>query len=487
MSTGIGVALLFGNLGPCGLLTRALGLLSCRLVGVLGLGSSIGGCLEGLVVDGLGVGVGLGLRLRRALCRGATAAAGTDIGGIGIGRCGSLGGRSVLDRSIGRGRGLGRHRCALSSSCCGSGFLGLNIRLGLAAATMRAQSRINGGNLAGLSVHDGLSGGSALPFRRTSRSCSDLRSRLLGGLLHLGCRTATRARCRLLGRLLGNRSLGGDRRGKLSQCRGLALGSATAGANNLGLADLCQCTGLRDLIGNRGRRIGGSGPLHARGARRATLGLCGLLAVRSRFGHTTRTLGLSGRNLLASNECGGRGGLRRLGSRDLRRRWYHGLVRRNRCSGSRLRRRYFIFLLLIRHSVCSTFFSSPAITCSLHIPSGRLNSLAPSKKRRASLICIEMIASYTQRKCNTTAATCNLVIGDVHKRLVKRDTLALRRLQMMRLGSKSMASGFAAPRNVPIYYAYPWTPDHTLVFSETASPLPAVLILRFSAWFGVRT
>lgn len=163
------------------------------------------------------------------------------------------------------------------------------------------------------------------------------------------------------------------------------------------------------------------------------------------------------------------------------------LVQRNRCSGSGLRRRYFVFLLLIRHSVCSTFFSSPAITCSLHIPSGRLNSLAPSKKRRAPLICIEMIASNTQRKCNTTAATCNLVIGDVHKRLVKRDTLALRRLQMMRLGSKSMASGFAAPRNAPIYYACPRTPDHTIVFSETASPLPAVLILRFSAWFGVRT
>ena len=358
---------------------------------------------------------------------------------------------------------------------------------------MRAQSRVNGGNLVGLSGHDGLSGGSILPCRGTSRSFSDLRSRLLSGLLRLGCRTATRARRRLLGHLLGSRSLIGRRsleyarHGKLGQCRGLALGSATPGAHYLGLADLCQRTGLRDLIGNGGRRIGGSGPLRARGARRATLRLCGLLAVHSRLGHTTRALGLGGCSLLASNGRGRRGGLRRLRSRDLRRRGHHGLVRRNRCSGSRLRRRYFVFLLLIRHSVCSTFFSSPAITCSLHIPSGRLNSLAPSKKRRAPLICIEMIASNTQRKCNTTAATCNLVIGDVHKRLVKRDTLALRRLQMMRLGSKSMASGFAAPRNAPIYYACPRTPDHTLIFSETASPLPAVLILRFSAWFGVRT
>ena len=262
---------------------------------------------------------------------------------------------------------------------------------------MRAQSRINGGNIAGPSGHDGHSGGSVLPCRRTSRSFSDLRSRLLDGLLCLGCRTATRARRRLLGRLLGSRSLGDAWCSKLSQCRGLALGSATAGTHNLGLADLCQCTGLRDLIGNGGRSIGSSGPLRARGAYRSTLGFCGLLAVRSKFGHATCALGLSGCSLLASNGRGGCSGLRRLGNRDLRRRGHRGLVRRNRCSGSRLRRRYFVFLLLIRHSVCSTFFSSPAITCSLHIPSGRLNSLAPSKKRRASLICIEMIASNTQR------------------------------------------------------------------------------------------
>ena len=376
MVAGFGVALLLGTLGPRGLLARALGLLSCRLVDVLGLGSGIGVCLGGLVVDGLSL--SLDLRLRRALCRGATAAAGTDIGGLGSGRCGSLGGRSVLDRGIDRGRRLGRHRCALGSSCCGSGFLGLNIRLGLAATTMRAQSRINDGNLVDLSVHDGLSGGSALPCRRTSRSFSDLRSQLLDGLLRLGCRTATRARCRLLGRLFGSRSLGGDRRSELSQCRGLALGSATAGTHNLGLANLRQCTGLRDLIGNGGRSIGGNGALRARGARRTTLGLFGILAVRSRLGQTTRALRLSGSSLLASNGRGGRGGLKRLGSRDLRRRGKHGLVRRNRCSGSRLRRRYFVFLLLIRHSVCSTFFSSPVITCSLHKPSGRLNSLAPS-------------------------------------------------------------------------------------------------------------
>ena len=138
MGAGIGVALLLGSLCPRGLLARTLGLLSCRLVDVLGLGSGIGGSLGGLVLDGLGLGVDFGLRLRRALCRGATATAGADIGGLGIGRCGSLGGRSVLDPGIGRGRRLGRHRCTLGSSCCGSGFLGLNIRLGLAAATMRA-------------------------------------------------------------------------------------------------------------------------------------------------------------------------------------------------------------------------------------------------------------------------------------------------------------------------------------------------------------
>ena len=267
---------------------------------------------------------------------------------------------------------------------------------------MRAQSRVNGRNLVGLGRCNGIHGGSTLPCRRASRSLSNLRSRLLGGL-RLGCRTTTCARSRLLGRLLGSRSpvsrrhLRGDRCCKLGQRSRLALGSATAGAHHLGLADLCQRTGLRDLIGNGRRSIGGSGPLRTRGARRATLGLCGLLAVRSRLGHTTRTLGLSGCSFLASNGRGGRGDLRRLESRGLRRRGHHGLVRRNRCSGSRLRRRYFVFLLLIRHSVCSTFFSSPAITCSLHIPSGRLNSLAPSKKRRAPLICIEMIASNTQR------------------------------------------------------------------------------------------
>ena len=250
---------------------------------------------------------------------------------------------------------------------------------------MRTQSRVNGGNFVGLNGRNGLGRGSALPCCRTNRSLNDLKGRLLGRLLRLGCRTATRARSRLLDRLLGNRSLvgrrclGSNRCRKLGQCRGLALGSATAGAHNLGLADLRQRTGLRDLIGNGHRSIGGSGPLRARGARRAALGLCGLLAVRSRLGHATRTLGFSGRSLLASSWRGRRNGRRRLRSRSLSRRGRHDLVRRNRCSGSGLRRRYFVFLLLIRHSVCSTFFSSPVITCSLHIPSGRLNSLTPSK------------------------------------------------------------------------------------------------------------
>ena len=29
-----------------------------------------------------------------------------------------------------------------------------------------------------------------------------------------------------------------------------------------------------------------------------------------------------------------------------------------------------------------------------------------------------------------------------------------------------MVSGFAAPRNASIYYAYPQTPDHTLFFQK---------------------
>ncbi len=51
-----------------------------------------------------------------------------------------------------------------------------------------------------------------------------------------------------------------------------------------------------------------------------------------------------------------------------------------------------------------------------------------------------------------------------------------------------MASGFAVSRNAPIYYACPRTPDHTLVLSKTASPLPAVLYrtLRYGSGYAAK-
>ena len=175
----------------------------------------------------------------------------------------------------------------------------------------------------------------------------------------------------------GGRRLGHRRSCKLGQSRGLALGSTTAGAHHLSLANLRQRTCLRDLIGNRRRGVSCNGALGARRARGTALGLGDLLAVSGRLGRAARELGLCRSSLLTSCRRRRRSSLRRLGSRGLRGR--RDLVRRNRCSGSGLRRRYFVFLLLIRHSVCSTFFSSPVITCSLHKPSGRLNSLVPFK------------------------------------------------------------------------------------------------------------
>ena len=262
---------------------------------------------------------------------------------------------------------------------------------------MRAKSGIDNGNLVGLGRCCRLRGLLTLPYHRTSRSFTGLLSRLLSILLRLG-RTTTRARSRLLGRLPRDRGLGGrrrlgdDRRCKLGQCRGLALGSTATGTHNLSLADLRQRAGLCNLIGNRRGGIG-NGALGSRRAHGATLGLVGLLAVSGGLRRTARALGLYGRgilfggrgNSLASgrrdllSRCGRRrrSGLGGLRSRSLHRRRHHDLVQRSRCSGSG-RRRYFVFLLLIRHSVCSTFFSSPVITCSLHKPSGRLNSLAPS-------------------------------------------------------------------------------------------------------------
>ena len=377
------ISLLLGGLGLSGLLTTALGLLGCRLFDVLGLGGIsryIGGRLGGI----LGRALLGGLSLGRALSSGATAATGTDVGGLGIGGSG-LGSRSILDGCIGSGCRLGGRRSIPSGGGCGCGLLCLDEGLGLATATVRAQSRIDNGNFAGLDRHSGLSRRCALPCRGTDRSLSELGGYLFRNLLGLSSRAAACARCRLLGRQVGGRGLGHRRSCKLGQSRGLALGSTTAGAHHLSLANLRQRTCLRDLIGNRRRGVSCNGALGARRARGTALGLGDLLAVSGRLGRVARELGLCRSSLLTSCRHGllsrhrhrRRSSLRRLRSRGLRGR--RDLVRRNRCSGSGLRRRYFVFLLLIRHSVCSTFFSSPVITCSLHKPSGRLNSLVPFK------------------------------------------------------------------------------------------------------------
>ena len=312
------------------------------------------------------------------------AATRTDVGGLDIGGSG-LGSRSILDGRVGGGCRLGGRRSIPSGCSCGCGLLGLDEGLGLATATVRAQSRIDNGNFAGLDRRSGLNRRCALPCRGADRSLSELGGYLIGNLLGLSSRATACARYRLLGRLVGDRGLGGGRRlghrrsCKLGQSRGLALGSTTAGAHHLSLANLRQRTCLRNLIGNRRRGVSCNGALGARRARGTALGLGDLLAVSSRLGRAARTLGLCRSSLLTSCRHGllSRCSLRRLRSRGLRGR--RDLVRRNRCSGSGLRRRYFVFLLLIRHSVCSTFFSSPVITCSLHKPSGRLNSLVPFK------------------------------------------------------------------------------------------------------------
>ena len=379
-----GISLLLGRLGLSGLLTTALGLLGRRLFDVLGLGGisrCIGGRLGGILGRTLLGSLGLG----RALSSSTMAATRTDVGGLDIGGSG-LGSRSILDGRVGSGCRLGGRRSIPSGGGCGCGLLCLDEGLGLATATVRAQSRIDNGNFAGLDRRSGLNRRCALPCRGTDRSLSELGSYLIG----LSSRATACARYRLLGRLVGDRGLGGGRRlghrrsCKLGQSRGLALGSTTAGAHHLSLANLRQRTCLRDLIGNRRRGVSRNGALGASRARGAALGLGDLLAVSGRLGRAARALGLCRSSLLTSCRHGllsrcrrrRRSSLRRLRSRGLRGR--RDLVRRNRCSGSGLRRRYFVFLLLIRHSVCSTFFPSPVITCSLHKPSGRLNSLAPS-------------------------------------------------------------------------------------------------------------
>ena len=373
--------LLLGRLGLNGLLTTALGLLGRRLFDVLGLGDisrRIGGRLGRILGRTLLGSLGLG----RALSSSTTAATGTDVGGLGIGGSG-LGSRSILDGCIGSGCRLGGRRSIPSGGGCCCGLLCLDKGLGLATATVRAQSRIDNGNFVGLDRRSGLNRQCALPCRGTDRSLSELGGYLFRNLLGLSSRAAACARCRLLGRQVGGRGLDGGRRlghrrsCKLGQSRGLALGSTTAGAHHLSLANLRQRTCLRDLIGNRRRGVSCNGALGARRARGTALGLGDLLAVSGRLGRAARELGLCRSSLLTSCRRRRRSSLRRLGSRGLRGR--RDLVRRNRCSGSGLRRRYFVFLLLIRHSVCSTFFSSPVITCSLHKPSGRLNSLVPFK------------------------------------------------------------------------------------------------------------
>ncbi|EBA39262.1 hypothetical protein COLAER_01554 [Collinsella aerofaciens ATCC 25986] len=384
-----GISLLLGRLGLSGLLTTALGLLGRRLFDVLGL-SGINRCIGGRLGGILGRTLLGSLGLERALSSSTMAATRADVGGLDISRNG-LGSRSILDGRVGSGCRLGGRRSIPSGGGCGCGLLGLDESLGLATATVRAQSRIDNGNFAGLGRRSGLNRRCALPCRGTDRSLSELGGYLIGNLLGLSSRATACARYRLLGWLVGDRGLGGGRRlghrrsCKLGQSRGLALGSTTAGAHHLSLANLRQRTCLRDLIGNRRRGVSCNGALGARRARGTALGLGDLLAVSGRLGRAARALGLCRSSLLTSCRHGllsryrrrRRSSLRRLRSRGLRGR--RDLVRRNRCSGSGLRRRYFVFLLLIRHSVCSTFFSSPVITCSLHKPSGRLNSLAPSK------------------------------------------------------------------------------------------------------------
>ena len=371
-----GISLILGRLGLSGLLATALGLLGCRLFDVLGLGGisrCIGGRLGGILGRTLLGSLGLG----RALSSSTMAATRTDVGGLDIGGSG-LGSRSILGGCIGSGCRLGGRRSIPSGCSCGCGLLCLDEGLGLATATVRAQSRIDNGNFAGLDRRSGLSRRCALPCRGTDRSLSELVGCLFSNLLGFSSRETACARCRLLGRLVGGRRLGHRRSCKLGQSRGLALGSTTAGTHHLSLANLRQRTCLRDLIGNRRRGVSCNGALGARRARGTALGLGDLLAVSGRLGRAARALGLCRSSLLTSCRHGllNRCSLRRLRSRGLRGR--RDLVRHNRCSGSGLRRRYFVFLLLIRHSVCSTFFSSPVITCSLHKPSGRLNSLAPS-------------------------------------------------------------------------------------------------------------
>ena len=290
------ISLLLGRLGLSGLLTTALGLLGRRLFDVLGLGGisrCIGGRLGGILGRTLLGSLGLG----RALSSSTTAATRTDVGGLDIGGSG-LGSRSILDGCIGSGCRLGGRRSIPSGGGCG--LLGLDEGLGLATATVRAQSRIDNGNFAGLDRRSGLSRRCALPCRGTDRSLSELGGYLFSNLLSLSSRATACARYRLLGRRVGDRGLGHRRSCEFGQSRSLALGSTTAGAHHLSLANLRQRTCLRDLIGNRRRGISCNGALGARRARGTALGLGGFLAVSGRLGRAARALGLCRSSLLTS-------------------------------------------------------------------------------------------------------------------------------------------------------------------------------------------
>ena len=264
-------------------------------MGLGGISRCIGGRLGGILGRALLGSLGLG----RALSSGATAATGTEVGGLDIGGSG-LGSRSILDGRVGGGCRLGGRRSIPSGCSCGCGLLCLDEGLGLATATVRAQSRIDNGNFAGLDRRSGLNRRCALPCRGTDRSLSELGGYLIGNLLGLSSRATACARYRLLGRLVGGRRLGHRRSCKLGQSRGLALGSTTAGAHHLSLANLRQRTCLRDLIGNRRRGVSCNGALGARRARGTALGLGDLLAVSGRLDRAARTLGLCRSSLLTS-------------------------------------------------------------------------------------------------------------------------------------------------------------------------------------------
>ena len=163
IGVGLGIGLLLDGLSLCRLLERTLGLLGCRLTGVLGIGSGADGCLGDLVARILKRVLFRTLGLGRALGGRATAATGANIGGLALCGCSGFGGSGSLGRSVGDGRG--GHRGVLSCGCCsGSGsLLGLDEGLGLASAAVRAKSGIDDGNIVGLGGRCRLRGLRTLP------------------------------------------------------------------------------------------------------------------------------------------------------------------------------------------------------------------------------------------------------------------------------------------------------------------------------------